>query len=52
MRTVEGIYRDIVIQVRADPAPGECVFISGNSPELGQWKVSKAVMLSKVSSDT
>lgn len=51
MRTLDSVYRDIVIQVRADPAPGEHVYISGNSPELGNWKVSKAVMLSKVSPD-
>lgn len=51
MRTLDSIYRDIVVQVRADPAHGEHVFISGNSPELGEWKVSKAVLLAKASSD-
>ncbi|KFM81137.1 Glycerophosphocholine phosphodiesterase GPCPD1, partial [Stegodyphus mimosarum] len=51
MRTVNGVVRDIVVQVQAETAPGESVFISGNSLELGEWKVSKAVMLSKVSGE-
>lgn len=51
MRTLDGVYHEIFVQVRAEPPAGEYVFISGNSPELGEWKVSKAVMLSKVSSD-
>lgn len=51
MRTVNDVYGDVVVQVRADTAPGEHVFISGNSPELGEWKVSKAILLSKASQD-
>ncbi|GFT96818.1 glycerophosphocholine phosphodiesterase GPCPD1 [Nephila pilipes] len=51
MRTLNGVIRDLVIQVRAETAIGETVFISGNVPELGEWKVSQAVQLGKVSAD-
>lgn len=48
MRTTNGVFRDIAVQVRADTALGESVFISGNTPELGEWKVPQAVQLTKV----
>nr|XP_042899306.1 glycerophosphocholine phosphodiesterase GPCPD1 [Parasteatoda tepidariorum] len=51
MRTLnsELRFQNVVVLVRAETKPGETVFISGNSPELGSWKVSDAVMLMKVS---
>ncbi|GIY81252.1 hypothetical protein CDAR_430131 [Caerostris darwini] len=48
MRTFNGVARDLVLQVRAETAVGETVFVSGNTPELGEWKVNQAIQLSKV----
>ncbi|KAG8177265.1 hypothetical protein JTE90_021266 [Oedothorax gibbosus] len=48
MRTVNGNFQDILVQVRADTNTGESVFISGNTKELGEWKVSQAVQLNKL----
>ncbi|GFY75003.1 glycerophosphocholine phosphodiesterase GPCPD1 [Trichonephila inaurata madagascariensis] len=50
MRTICGV-RDLAIQVRAETAVGETVFISGNTLELGEWKVSEAIQLVKVSAE-
>ncbi|GBL93344.1 Glycerophosphocholine phosphodiesterase GPCPD1 [Araneus ventricosus] len=51
MRTINGVIRELLVQVRAETAVGESVFISGNTPELGVWKVSQAVQMSNVSTD-
>ncbi|CAL1285585.1 unnamed protein product [Larinioides sclopetarius] len=51
MRTINGVIRELLVQVRTETAVGETVFISGNTPELGEWKVSQAVQMTNVSTD-
>lgn len=51
MHSKSSLLQDVVVKVQVSTHPGETVCICGSSPELGQWQVSKAIILTKTCSE-